>query len=413
MSRKHNKRGNKNKGKKEKRNARASKVATDGALPDIQDDEDTLEDEESTTSSEKPKRGRTSKRHKESTDDHEDNAPKRSKRSKKSGKSEGDSQDEGSKDKGRKNAPRSKGKGSSQTSHRGSAGTRSSRSPRTIGRRQGLTTTSWVWIAIACALVGMLFGRFVLTRITGGVIDGSLSGKTTVTADQLNTVMGTYTYKGQTYNITAQDVLDTTSSQNQANADGTYNLPSADGVLAVARTQILTKAADDQGITVSDDELSQFAQQHAGTSDFDQIASNFGISADKVKQEVTDTAKIDKLRDSVVTTTVPDAPTAPTEPSDGNKDATSKEYADYIINLAGSEWDANAGTWAATDGSYASALANYTVTPDSASYNAALAAYVVASQKYQAAAQQASQGWTNYVNSQLAQANLQLGTLVI
>lgn len=115
----------------------------------------------------------------------------------------------------------------------------------------------------------------------------------------------------------------------------------------------------------------------------------------------------------MVTTTVPDAPTAPTEPSDGNKDATSKEYADYIINLAGSEWDANAGTWAATDGPYASALANYTVTPDSASYNAALAAYVVASQKYQAAAQQASQGWTNYVNSQLAQANLQLGTLVI
>ena len=65
MSRKHNKRGNKNKGKNEKRNARASKVATDGALPDIQDDEDTLEDEESTTSSEKPKRGRTSKRHKD------------------------------------------------------------------------------------------------------------------------------------------------------------------------------------------------------------------------------------------------------------------------------------------------------------------------------------------------------------
>ena len=421
MSRKHNKRSNKNKGKKKAGGERASKVTTDEALPDTRDDEDTLEDEdedgdeERAASDKKSKRGRTSKGHKEPKDDHEDDASKKGKKSKKShksGKPEEDARDGRSKDRGRKNAPRGKGKGSSQTSRRGFAGTRSSRSPRTIDRRQGLTTTSWVWITIACALVGMLFGRFVLTRITGGVIDGSLSGKTTITADQLNAVMGTYTYQGQTYNITVQDVLDATSSQNQVNADGTYSLPSADSVLAVARTRILTKAADDQGITISDDELSQFMQQYAGTTDLDQLASNFGVSADTIKQQVIDTAKISKLRDSVVTTTVPDAPTAPTEPSDGNKDATSKEYADYIINLAGSEWDANTGTWAATDGPYAAALANYTVTPDSASYNAAMTAYTVAAQTYQAAAQQASQSWTGYINGQLAQANLQLSTLV-
>lgn len=420
MSRKHNKRNSKNKGKKEKRDARVSKAEADEAVSDARDDEDAPEDEvedvdeEATSDDEGPTGRRRDRKSTESKDDHGDNAARKGKKSKKAKKSEEDFEEGTSRDRGRKNSSRGKGKGrgSSQTSRRDSTNGRSSRSPRVVDRHQGLSTAAWVWIAVACVVVGMLFGRFVLTRITGGVIDGSLSGKTTVTADQLNAVMGTYTYKGQTYNVTVQDVLDATSSQNQANSDGTYALPSADGVLSVARTQILVKAADDQGITVSDDEVSQYAQQYTGISDLNQLASNYGISADEVKQQVNDAAKISKLRDAVVPTTVPDVPTAPTQPADGNNDATSKDYADYIINLAGSEWDANTGTWAATDGPYASALANYTVTSDSASYSAAKAAYVVATQKYQAASQQASQSWTSYINGQLSQANLQLSTLV-
>mgnify|MGYP000866179533 CR=1 FL=1 len=274
--------------------------------------------------------------------------------------------------------------------------------------RKGLSTPVWVALVVVALVVGVLGGHFLL----GGIGGSSLSGKTTLSEDQLDSVMGTYTYKGQVYNITVQDVLDATSSQNQANADGTYNLPSSDGVLSVARTRILVKAADDQGITVSDDELSQFAQQYTGTSDLDQLASNYGISADKIKQQVSDAAKVSKLRDSVISTTLPDVPAAPTAPSDGNKDATSKDYADYIISLVGSEWDANTGTWAATDGPYATALASYTITSDSASYNAAMAAYAVAAQKYQVAAQQVSQDWTNYVNGLLCNASISVFSLV-
>ena len=120
-----------------------------------------------------------------------------------------------------------------------------------------------------------------------------------------------------------------------------------------------------------------------------------------------------KLRDSVVTTTVPTAPTAPTAPSDGNSDTASAEYAQYIIALAGDEWDSTNNTWASTDGTYYAALSSYAISNDSATYSAAEAAYYVAYSAYSTASSSVSTEWTNYVNTLLSNATIQIGSLAV
>jgi hypothetical protein len=115
----------------------------------------------------------------------------------------------------------------------------------------------------------------------------------------------------------------------------------------------------------------------------------------------------------VVTTTVPDQPTAPTAPSDGNEDTTSADYAQYIINLAGDEWDSENNTWARTDGSYYSALSTYSISNDSASYAAAEQAYYVAYSNYSTAASQASSEWTTYVNTLLSKTSIQISSMTV
>ena len=130
---------------------------------------------------------------------------------------------------------------------------------------------------------------------------------------------------------------------------------------------------------------------------------------------VKENATLKKLTEEVV----PDAPTdsvpeAPTEPEDGNTETASKDYADYIINLAGDEWDAEKGTWASEDGDYHSALSSSTTfSKDSATYADAQTAYYVAYQQYAQKSQKASTAWRAYVNNLYASADVSLYGLYI
>lgn len=101
-------------------------------------------------------------------------------------------------------------------------------------------------------------------------------------------------------------------------------------------------------------------------------------------------------------------PTAPTEPSDGNEETASKDYADYIINLAGDEWDSEKGTWKDAGGTYAKAFADDAFTADSATYKQAMTAYYTAYQQYSSQASSASSKWTEYANGLYAKANISI-----
>ncbi|MCH3956974.1 MAG: hypothetical protein LKI67_05225 [Olsenella sp.] len=275
--------------------------------------------------------------------------------------------------------------------------------------KRPLGTPIWIAICVVALVVGILCGHFLLSSGSGAA-----TGKTTMSESDLDSTIATYMYSGSSHAITAREVIEQNGSlDNQANSDGSYNVPSADDILSYARNKAVLAEAESQGVTVSDDDVSQYAQSTLGTDDYATIGSNYGLDEDATKSLLHDAAVIKKLRDSVVTTTVPDQPTAPTAPSDGNEDTTSADYAQYIINLAGDEWDSANNTWASTDGTYYSALSTYSISNDSASYAAAEQAYYVAYSNYSTAASQASREWTTYVNGLLSNASIQISSLTV
>ncbi|MGN9235284.1 hypothetical protein ACTM8Z_08380 [Atopobiaceae bacterium HCP3S3_D6] len=263
-------------------------------------------------------------------------------------------------------------------------------------------------VAVVCLLVGGFVGyRFV------GDATAPLSGKTTLSEGQLDTVLGTYTYKGEKHEVTAREaILETTTLDAAKNDDGTYNVPSVDNVLSIARNGIVAQDAADRGVTVSDDEVASYAQSTIGSSDYATIASTYGMDEDQVKSLMTSSATMKKLHDQIVTVSVPSVPDAPSSPASGQESTPTAEYASYIINLVGDEWDSNANTWARTDGQYYAALSSYTISNDSATYDAAQAAYYVAYSNYSSANSEATSQWTNYVNGLLSNATISLGTLM-
>lgn len=279
---------------------------------------------------------------------------------------------------------------------------------------RGLATPAWVAICVVALVVGVLCGHFLLGGAGSGAPAGvALQGKTTLSTQELDSTIATYTYNGQTTNITAREVIEQNSSVDAAaNEDGTYNVPVASDVVAYAQNAVVLADAAAQGITATDDETAAFAEQMFGTSDYATIASNYGIDEEIAKSTIADSATMSKLRDSVVSVELPEQPTAPSEPEEGAEDTPTADYASYIIGLVGDEWDSEAGTWARQDGDYYATLSSYEITNDSATYAAAEAAYQVASSKYSEAATQVSEEWMTYTRNLLSNATVQVGSLV-
>lgn len=272
----------------------------------------------------------------------------------------------------------------------------------------------WAWVLICCAalVVGLLVGVYAIPTQTGII---SLSGRTTITEAELDSTIATYTYDGETYSITAREVIEQNESIDDAvNDDGTYDLPNTEDVLSYAQNAIVLAVADEEGIEVTDDDISELANTTFGTDDIETIAYYYGIDEDVAEEVLTNSVKMSKLRDSVVTTELPDLPDEPTEPEDDeDEDEATEEYATYIIEIIGDEWDAENDTWASEDGDYYATLSGYEISNDSATYAAAYACYEVACTLYVEAYNEQYTEWNTYVNSLLSEATITIGTLVV
>lgn len=277
------------------------------------------------------------------------------------------------------------------------------------GARAGLRGPALLVVCVVVALVvGALLGYFVLAKTSSA----TFSGQTTVAQGDLDKAVASYTYEGTTETISVRDAIESQASLDSVKTDDdTYTLPSADTALTVARNKILAKVAEKQGITVSDDELSSYAEQMTGSSDFSSIASNYGLTEAQAKQIIRESAAMNKLKDQVVSTDAGTAPTAPTTPADESSDEANSTYGAYIVELLGDEWDSANNTWARTDGPYYEALSSEVFSADSATYAQAEKAYYVAYSQYSASSSTVSSEWTNYVNGVLSTATIQIFTL--
>ena len=217
--------------------------------------------------------------------------------------------------------------------------------------KRGLGTPVWIIICVVALVAGVLCGHFLLGKGTA-----SASGETTISDSELDNAIATYTYNGTSHDITAREVLEQNGSlENQANDDGTYNVPSADDVLSYARNAVVLEDANAQGISVTDDDVSQYAQNTLGTDDFATIGSNYGLDEDATKSLLHDAAVIKKLRDSVVTTRCPTSPPPLPRPLTATRTPRPPTTRSTSSTLPETR-DSENNTWARTDGSYYSAL---------------------------------------------------------
>lgn len=258
--------------------------------------------------------------------------------------------------------------------------------------------------ALAAVIVAGVSGYFLGS---GGF--GSKGVSAPVFAEsELDATVATWKFKGASHKISAREAIESQYSLDSVkDEDGNYPAPSADAVLSYVRNRILLEEASKQGIELSDEDLSSSAEASLGTSDFSAIADQYGVSEDQAKQIVREQGTIQKLYQSVMDD-APAMPKAPVEPESGDENEAKAEYAAYIIDLAGKEWDAEAGAWAKLDGAYATALAGEEITPESATYAQAQKAYAVAYQQYMLESQGANAKWTSYVNELFGEADIEL-----
>lgn len=244
---------------------------------------------------------------------------------------------------------------------------------------------------------------------------GTLGGKTAIRDSDLDSVVATYVYEGEVHEITAREAIEQEGSlQAMSAGDGSYVMPSAESVLSAARTAVLMRDVEAHGITVSDDDVRAYAEKTFGTSDMASLSTAYNMDQETIQARMKESAAIAKLREQVVpgSDAAASSLAKPAEPTDGDADATSKEYADYIIGLAGDEWDSEANAWKQGDSTYAKALKEFDITNEAASYNAALAAYDVAYQNGGDSNSAAATKWTEYVNGLLCNASLALSSIV-
>ena len=283
--------------------------------------------------------------------------------------------------------------------------------PEPVAEHRTLPIPVWVAICVAALVVGVLGGYFLLGGAGAGSV--SLDGRTTLSAGELDSTIATYTYNGQRQNVTAREVLTFGGGEVESavNDDGTYSVPTASEILVYAQNMIILADAEDRGITATEEEVSDYAEQMMGSADLATIAELYGIDEQAVYDTFEQSVVVSKLRDAVCETELPAQPTEPAEPEEGAEDTPTADYASYIIALLGDEWDSEAGTWARTDGDYYATLSTYEITNDAATYAAAEAAYNVAYSAYSDASTKLTEEWTTYTGNLLSHATIQIGTL--
>lgn len=231
-------------------------------------------------------------------------------------------------------------------------------------------------------------------------VPGKAVGTVSVTKDNYDsTKVASYTWNGKTYDVTAKEVL--TWSASSADKDGKYDVPDGQVILSYVQAKVLQAKADEEGVSVSNDEVDDYMKQQSSSASVSDMAKSYGVSKDEMYDYLKGALKVQKLQDKVIgeagDATAPDGPGTP---KGNDYDKKTSGYADYIVKLAKSmgEWDSDKDTF--KDGSaIGKAVGDDFKVSDGASYNDAAAAYYAAYQEYAPKAQTATSKWSDYQNN--------------
>lgn len=240
-------------------------------------------------------------------------------------------------------------------------------------------------------------------------------GTTTIAETDTSKQLATYTRDHVTHDVTMADYV---SWAQLSSSNGAYTVPAATDVVSYIQNAIELEEADKAGITVDDSDVDAYITENFGEDQTAaSLASTYSMDEATVRSLLSDSVKLSKLRDEKAGTIDVEMPTSPTSPEEGQEDTPTQEYADYVISAAGDEWDSSAndgaGGWADESSEMATALADYDITNDSATYDAAQAAYNVLYARYSSAASEVTTKWDEWVNDILKNVTIQLESALI
>lgn len=273
---------------------------------------------------------------------------------------------------------------------------------RAGGSHRALFIAGVIAAVVIAGIVGYLVG-------SGGFSPSAVSSAV-LSEGQLGDTVASYSFRGARHDVSAQEAIESEYSLSAIqNEDGTYPAPSAETIISYVRNTILLDEAASRGIEISDEDLDAFAESTLGTTDYTTIADQYGVTEDQARQIMRESATIQRLQEQIAPGyTTLSGPSEPTAPADGNTESASAEYAQYIIDLVGDAWDAEAGTWAESDNSYSVALGDIDLASGSATYEQAVTAYYVAYQNFVADATELSNAWAEFTNNLYAEADITL-----
>lgn len=258
--------------------------------------------------------------------------------------------------------------------------------------------------AIVGLAVGALVGRFMLAPTSSNVTN---LNSTTLKSENMRQIVCSYDNSGQSDTVTFGDVIKATGVT--PNADGTYDIPTADDVILVVRNRVLDATANREGIKVTDEDLEKEATETYGAESLQDMATRYGYEPDQLKVILSRAIINQKLQERVAGK-IPEQPTYPDEPEAGKESEATKAYADYILSLAGDRWDGEG--WGDPNGIWATTMSkSETFTPEAATHEDALLAYQAAYQEYTEAYGKQQDTWRDYANDLYKGVTIHMGTI--
>lgn len=221
------------------------------------------------------------------------------------------------------------------------------------------------------------------------------------------TMVGSYTYNGKTVEVNAKQVIeDTGSIEAMKRSDGNISAPSAEMVLNYTRNAVMRHLVQDEKISVTDDQINKFLKDNLGYDSVETVASQFGMSTEQATTIAKETTETAELKKKIVGEMTEKAPQPPTAPAQGSEEKATEAYAQYIIKLAGDQWDATTGAFKDPNGTYAQALTDMPFDGKTATYLQAQTAYYVAYSAFEPTQTEHDKKWTDYVNKALSSCQL-------
>jgi hypothetical protein len=161
---------------------------------------------------------------------------------------------------------------------------------------------------------------------------------------------------------------------------------------------------------VTDEEIEEYTKTAFSVDSAKELADTYGYDVDQLKSMLNKTIMLNKFQESIIGTQA-EGPEAPAPEAEDAKGKATKEYADYIIKLAGDKY--KDGKWADDATEWQDAIKNNDGVFENvtANYNAAMAAYQIAYQNYATSYSEQQNQWTEYANNIYKDSVITIATL--